>query len=327
MALEPQRLVLLAAGVAMLALATVILATGARRTPHRFLGALLAARGMTVLLPQLGSDPRWRETALNLQPYFGLALIPLAAVCLTASLQGTPRRPGLGWWAAGAIAALDLLYLLDHGLVHTLQPGAAEVGALQAATGLRYTAFGPLWAVVAAGPFLLALLGLRYAVWYRQVAREPDARTWLLLSAGLLVGGLYDGTSRLAAFADLVDHPGSFPWLPWGWAVVGLPVLALLPSALGVAILAANRSIDPRPQHGLEGNLLVLSAFACLTGLLRLLLPPSSDVAGHPLTLVLLGAWRLAMPALLAWALVTDARLRAPAPNGTADPAATAGGA
>lgn len=325
MAFEPQRLVLLAAGASMLALGLMVLTMGARRSPHRFLGALVAARGMTVLLPQLGSDARWREAALNLQPYFGLALMPLAAICLATSLRGTPRRHGLGWWAAGAIAALDLLYLLDHGLVHTLEPGVADVGALQAATGLRYTGFGPLFAVIAAGPLLLALLGLRYAVWYRQVAREPDARTWLLLSAGLLVGGLYDGTTRLAAFADLVDDPGSFPWLPWGWAVVGLPVLALVPAALGVAILAANRSIDPRPQHALEGNLLVLAAFACLTGLLRLLLPPSSDVAGHPLTLVLLGVWRLAMPVLVAWALVADARLRTPAPDARDAPAAAGG--
>lgn len=326
MALEPQRLVLLASGVAMLGLAAAILATSARRRPHRFLAALVAARGMAVLLPQVGTDARWREAALNLQPYFALALVPLAAVCLAASLQGTPRRHGLGWWAVGAIAVLDLLYLLDHGLVHSLAPGVADVGALQAATGLRYVAFGPLYAVIAAAPALMALLGLRYAVWYRQVARGPEARTWLLLAAGLLVGGLFDGTNRLAALADLVDRPGSFPWLPWGWAVVGLPVLALVPAALGVAILAANRSVDPRPQHALEGTLLVVAAFACVSGLLRLLLPPTSDVASGPVLFVLLGLWRLAMPVLVAWALVADARSAMPAPA-AAEGGPSAGGA
>lgn len=327
MAFEAQRLVLLAGGVAMLALAAVVLLSAGRRRPHGLLGALLAARGMTVLLPQLASGARWREAALHLQPYFALALVPLAAVCLIASLQGQPRRHGLGWAALAAIALLDLAYLLDHGLVHDIEPGAADVGALVAGTGLRYTGFGPLFALVAATPFLLALLGLRYAVWYRHVAREPDARTWLLLSAGLLAGGLFDGTSRLAALADLIDRPGSFPWAPWGWAVVGLPVLALLPAALGVAVLAANRSIDPRPQHALEGNLLVLAAFACLTGLVRLMLPATSDVGGHPLMLVLLGAWRLAMPLLVAWALVSDARARQPVAQSAADPATVVGGA
>ncbi len=122
------------------------------------------------------------------------------------------------------------------------------------------------------------------------------------------MGGLFDGTTRLAVLADLVDGPAGYPWLPWGWAVVTLPVLALVPAALGVAVLAANRSIDPRPLHALEGNLLVLATFAFLSCVVRLLLPADSDIGGHPTMLVLMGVWRLTMPVLVAWALVVDAR-------------------
>lgn len=324
MAVAPERLVLLASGLAMLALAAAILASSGRHRPHRFLGALLAMRGMTVLLPQLGSDPRWTVAAVNLQPYFALAVVPLAVACLAASMQGQPRRAGLGWATVAAIAGLDLAYLVDHRAVHATAPGTATVGALQAAPGLVYTSFGPLFAVVAAAPLLLAMLGLRYAVWYRRDAGGPDARTWLLLAAGLIAGGLFDGTSRLAALASLLDHGAGYPWLPWGWAVAVLPVTALGPAGLGVAVLAANRSVDPRPHHALEGNLLALAAFAAVTGLMRMVLPPSSDAAGHPAVLVLLGLWRLVMPVLVAVALVLDVRVRhgLQAPDAAEAPAA-----
>lgn len=303
----------------MLALSATILAASPRRGLHRALGALIGARGAAILLPQLGSDPRWTEAALNLQPYFALAVVPLAVWCLAMPPHGRPRHRWGGLAAAGAILALDLAYWADHALAFTLAAGTSEVGAMRAGAGFVYASFGPLFAVTAAGPVLLAVLGLRYAVVYRQQAREPGARTWLLLAAGLLAGGLFDGTSRLAAFADLLDAPAGFPWAPWGWAVVGLPLLALVPAALGTAVLAANRSIDPRPQHALEGRLLVLATFACLTGLLRLMLPADSDIAGHPLVLALLGVWRLAMPLLVAWALILDARV--PHPTTVRDPA------
>lgn len=310
MDIDPQRIVLLASAAGMLALAGVILALRGRNGWHLALGALIGARGMAVLLPQLATDARWSEAAVNLQPYFALALIPLALWCLVVPATPLQRRRAVGWAAVGAIVALDLAYWVQHSLFHEVVAGSSGIGALRAARGLVYASFGPLFAVAALAPLLLGLLGLRYAVWYRQAARDPQARTWLLLSSGLLVGALFDGTTRLAVFTDLLDAPGGFPWLPWGWAVVGLPVLALLPAALGVAVLAANRSIDPRPHHALEGNLLVLATFAGLSGLVRLLLPADSDIGAHPAILVLMGVWRLAMPALVAWGLVLDARLR-----------------
>jgi hypothetical protein len=327
LAIDPQRIVLLASALGMLALGATILALRGNSGWHRALGALIGARGINILLPQLATDARWTEAAFQLQPYFGLAVVPLAAWCLLVAATPPQRRQALGWAAVCAIVALDLAYWIDHGLYHTVAAGSSDIGALRAARGLVYTGFGPLFALAALTPLLLGLLGLRYAVWYRQVAREPQARTWLLLSAGLLVGALFDGTTRMATFADLLDDPAGFPWAPWGWAVMGLPALALAPAVLGMAVLAANRSIDPRPQHALEGNLLVLAAFACLSGLTRLLLPADSDIGAHPLMLVLMGVWRLAMPVMVAWALVLDARLRqrTTAPDAAPDLAAQAG--
>lgn len=327
MAIEPQRIVLLASALGMLALAATILALRGSSGWHRALGALIGVRGVTILLPQLATDARWTEAAFHTQPYFLLALVPLAAWCLVVTATPHGRRRSLGWATVCAIAALDFAYWVDHDLFYSVVAGSSEIGALRAAPGLVYTGFGPLFALAALTPLLLGLLGLRYAVWYRQAANEPQARTWLLLSAGLLVGALFDGTTRLAALADLLDDPAGFLWVPWGWAVVGLPVLTLVPAALGTAVLAANRSIDPRPHHALEGNLLVLATFACLSGLVRLVLPADSDIGAHPAMLVLMGVWRLAMPVLVAWSLVLDARLRqaAPAKDATSDGAAQAG--
>lgn len=317
MAIDPQRIVLLASALGMLALAVTILALRGNSGWHRALAALVGARGATVLLPQLATEARWTEAAFFLQPYFLLALVPLAAWCLVVTTTAPPRRRALGWTAVGAIVVLDLAYWMDHGLFYTVAEGTSPIGALRAARGLVYTGFGPLFALAALTPMLLGLLGLRYALWYRQAAREPQARTWLLLSAGLIVGALFDGTTRLAALADLLDDPAGFLWTPWGWAVMGLPVLALVPAALGTAVLAANRSIDPRPHHTLEGQLLVLATFACLSGLVRLLLPADSDIGAHPVMLVLMGVWRLAMPALVAWALLLDARQSQPSRQDT----------
>src|SRR5688572_99343 len=99
MALDLDRSVLFAAGVAMLALAVLILALRPGRGINRALAALVAARGMATLLPQASTDPSWTLMAQTLQPYFTLAVVPLALYRLHAfAALGAPERR---WRGAG----------------------------------------------------------------------------------------------------------------------------------------------------------------------------------------------------------------------------------
>lgn len=308
MAVDLDRTLLLAAGAMMLVLAGAILAAAPGRALHRAFAALVALRGASTLMPQVSNDPAWVETALQVQPYFALALVP-AALYAFAALRDPDARPpaSRGWMALAAIAALDGLYALRHDLFQTLSTGPPANPALRAAAGLSYAGFGPLAAVASLVQVLLALLGLRLALAYRERARTAQGTTLLLLSAGFLLGALFDGTSRLAALAALLDASAGYPWLPWGWAVATLPVLALVPAVLTVIVLAAGRTVEPRPQRPLEGRILLLSAFAASSGFLRLAGGGTSDPAGQALVLVLLGLWRLAMPVLVTYALLLQA--------------------
>ncbi|MEA3137211.1 MAG: hypothetical protein QOJ26_307 [Thermoplasmata archaeon] len=306
MPIDLDRTTLFVAGAAMLAVAVVILAVRPGRGLNRALAALVAARGAAVLLPQASNDPAWAWAALNAQPYFTLAVAPLALYCMHvfAHADGPGARRGAGWLALGAVAALDLLYFADHGLLHSLSPGTTEVGALRAADGIVFTGFGPLALVAGAVAPVLAYLGLRVAVQYRETPQAAHAPFFLLVGAGLTLGALFDGASRLAALTALLDAPGGFPWLPWGWAVMALPVVALGPATLAAAILTAKKTSERRPFRTIERAVLVLAAFAVFSGFLRLILPSDSDVGSSGFVPLLMGTWRLAMPAFVGYAIV-----------------------
>ncbi len=312
MAIELERMVLLVSGVAMLAIAGAILVGGPGRGIHRAFAALVAMKGAAVLLSDVSNDPDWTWTAISVQPYFALALIPIALYCLHATPRGDEGqvKRAAGWLALGGVLVLDLAYWADHSLFHGLARDETATGALRAADGIVYTSTGPLAAVAATAGPLLALLALRLAMRYRADARSPSGMTQLLLCCGLLIGALFDSASRLSALVSLLDSSPGFPWLPWGWADAILPVLALIPALLTVGVLVAGRAVERRPQHVLEGRLLVLAAFAFFSGFMRLAAPSDSDPGGSALVLVLLGFWRLMMPVLVAFAV-----LRTPLPS------------
>lgn len=306
MPVDLDRSILYAAGAAMLAVAAAVLAARPGRGINRALAALVAARGASILLPQVSDDPAWTLAALNAQPYFSLAVVPLALYCLHAFSRsgGLPARRGAGWVALAAVAALDLAYFLDHTLLHTLAAGEPAVGALRAGPGLRFTAFGPLALVASSIAPVLAYVGLRLAVQYRARPTGPDARLLLLVASGLMLGALFDGASRLVALTSLLDGPAGFPWFPWGWGVAVLPVTALLPTLLTAAVLVSKGRSQPRPFQRTERTMAALAGAAFFSGLLRLVAPADSDVAGNGLVLLLMGAWRLVTPVLLGYAIV-----------------------
>lgn len=306
MPLDLERSVLLAAGAATLALAIATLAARPGARVNRALSALLAVRGASLLLPQASDNPAWVRTALEVQPYLLFAMVPLALYCLHAfaNLAGPGPRPGAGWLALGSVAALDLVYFLDHSLVQTLAFGDADVGALRAGNGVRYVAFGPLWILVGIIGPVLAYLGLRLAIQYRNEARSAHAPLLLLVAAGLILGALFDASNRLVALVALLDAPGSFQWMPWGWAVMALPLVAFGPALMAIPVLAANGRSAPGPLRRVERAVVILAAFALFSGFLRLMAPADSDVGANPLVLVLLGLWRMATPVLLGYAIL-----------------------
>lgn len=323
MAIDVFRLVPLVAGACTLALGGVLLALGRRRGLDYAFGLLLGARGLTLLLPQLSTEPGWIRFVLTAQPAFALLVAVLAAYLLATIGRAQPPRHAAAYAAAASVAILGL-YLAFPSLFVGLAPGPASSGAMYAAAGWHYTSFGPLSFLAACAWPLLAILALRLAVLYRAQARSGQGRVLLLLSGGLLVGALFDGANRASALSSLVDQGSAYDWMPWGWATFVLPTLALVPALLAAAVIAANRGIDPRPDHALEGGLLGLGAFALATGFLRLALPADSMVVSHPSMFVLLGAWRLVMPILVTWALVVAAR--APHAAVADAPAAVSGG-
>src|SRR5688572_3568959 len=122
--IDPDRLVLLASALATYLLAGLVLAKGPGHGLHRAFAALLAARGTTLLLPQLSTDPEWLLAALRTQPYFVLAMVPIGLYCLLSmDVAPGPARRRLGWGALAAVLVLDGAYALDHALFQTVAAG------------------------------------------------------------------------------------------------------------------------------------------------------------------------------------------------------------
>lgn len=301
MAFEPARAVLLLSGSGMLVLAFAVMAKAPGRSANRAFGALLAVRGAATLLPQLSSSAAFTIAVLQVQPFFALAVAPLALYCMASFPDSRPSRRATAW-SLGVLVVAEAAYAVHHDWFQTLEAGAVTTGALQAAEGVRYGAFGPLTILAGLSPLVLAFVALRLALLYRRDPAGPAAKPMLLVCAGFLLGALFDGASRLVALMDLLDQGQTYPWMPFGWAVMVLPAAALAPGLMTVAVLATERRFDPRPLHGIEGAVLLLAGIVVASGFARLAAAPSSDPAGHPAVLVLLGLSRLMMPVFVAWA-------------------------
>lgn len=301
----------------MVVLAGLVAASDFAKHVNRAFAALLAARGLGLLLPQLASTPEWSRFSVAAQPYLVLAVIPLAVHF--ASVYPRPRgplaRPGGGWFTLGVILALDAAYLADHSWYHSIAPGTAAAAA-QAANGYVYTGFGPLAALASASSVVLAGLGLLFVHDYTRSAPGAQRATYFLVAAGFVLNGIYDGCRQAVGLGRLLEDPAGFPWFPWGWAVGVLPVLSLVPALAAVLVMAIHRFGVRDQELRLERRLYVLCALAGASGLLPLFLPAGSEFFAHPATVILLGAWRLSLAAFVTYALVRysmfgiDARLR-----------------
>lgn len=309
--IEPQRLPLLASGLAMVLLAVLLAAIDFRKRVNRAFSAFIALRGATLLLFSVDLGPAGQRAVESFFPYLSLAAVPLVAyfASMYPRRRGPLARDGMGWGVLAAIAALDLTYFLWHGSFYTLAEGPAPTTIQQARGGLHYAEFGPL-ALVGFGLFpLMALLGVLFVRDYTRSPPGTQRTSYFLVAAGFLVNGVFDGSRQAVGLGRLLaDGGGAFPWAPWGWAFAVLPALSLVPAVAGLVVLGVHHFKGPAEERRLERRrerlLYALAALAAATGLASLLLPPGSEFFEHPLTLIVLGAWRLSLPVFVSYALL-----------------------
>jgi hypothetical protein len=308
---SPQTLSFLLAGGFMLALAAGLLWLNFASRPHRAFALFLALRaGNLVLnafrtLPDMGAAEA--GYLLRVLPYL---LLPVPLVLLYFSAVYPKPR---GWLARSplaapallaAVALVELLYLADHTLLWALafDPGAAG-GFTYQGNGWVAPASGPLAVLVGSIFPSYALVALLFAHDYVRSASQPLPHSWRLVSLGFAVNALFDGTLQLLNALALAQSGQPYAWLPWGWTLALLPCITLLPAALAMALLVGHARRTP----GHAGRLRLLGLAALLPPLSALVLATLGAGAAFltsPLARFVLGIWRLALPALVALALV-----------------------
>lgn len=306
----PQRIPLLASGVAMLLLALLLAAVDFHKRVNRAFAAFLALRGLTIGMFALNLSPAAGRAVEATFPYLSLAAVPVVAyfASLYPRRRGPLSRPGMGWAVLAAIALLDGAYLLWHGGFYTLAPGDAPTDLQQARAGLHYADFGPL-ALVGFGLFpLMSCLGVLFVRDYTRSPEGTQRTSYFLVAAGFLVNGVFDGTRQAVGLARLLEDGGAYPWLPWGWTFALLPALSLVPAVAGLALVVSHRFAGKGEERRLERRretlLLVLAGLAAATAAASLLLPAGSEFFAHPATVALLGFWRLTLPLFVTYALL-----------------------
>jgi hypothetical protein len=306
--IDPQRLLLVASAVAMLLLGAALAVLDFDKLVNRAFAAFLTLRGAALLLPQLSPSGQWAAFTVDIQPYFTLALVPSALyfASMYPRRRGWLGRPGGGWVTVGLIVALEAAYFANHGLYYSTAKGVSELAVLQASgPGQRYyTGFGPL-VVLGSGAYLvLSALSVLFVRDYTRSDPGPQRTSFFLVASGFLLNGLFDGSRQLYILWSILEHPQGYPFADWGWAVAFLPSLALLPALAALAYVVVHRFRGRAQERRLESRLLVVAPIAALSGLTNFFLPPSHDIYSNPWMLLLLGLWRLSLPALVTYALL-----------------------
>lgn len=309
--IEPQRIPLMASGVAMLLLAVLLASIDFRKRVNRAFAGFLALRGATLILFSFDLGAAGTRAVQSFFPYLSLAAVPL--VLYFASLYPRRRGPlakaGGGWVVLAAIIVLDVTYFLWHEGYQTLAPGEAPTSIQFVGPDLHVSEFGPLSLLGAILFPLMAALGVLFVADYVRSPPGTQRVSYFLVAAGFLVNGIFDGSRQLVGFVRLIqDGSGEFPWLPWGWSVVILPVLSLLPALAGLVIVGVHqfkgRGQERRLEQRREHLLFAVAALAALAGLMTLSLPRGSEFFEHPAPLILLGVLRLSLPLFVTYALL-----------------------
>lgn len=292
----------LASAAVILALAGTLLAL---RLPHpatRPLALLLCLRAFLTATYSFGLLAANSNTAHFWWHLFPIFLLPLPFVALHFGLvyPGPRGRWGRSRWTAPFLTLASLLLVAAYMLQPTLFWDLDSDGTDPRGPDVD-TVAGPLFAFEVLFLLAFALLAFVFARDYVRSAPGPHRTNPLLVSFGFSVVVLYNGLS-IPAFA---------PELLWRHA----PLLsALMTGALGLALvmifglaayllLAIRRATDYNVHERLRIYLVLLPLPVASVGLL-LLVPAEAHSATLTMVYLFSSAWRLALPVVVAYALV-----------------------
>jgi hypothetical protein len=299
--IDPGRIPLLASAVAMLLLAVVLIAMDFQKQVNRAFAAILTLRALAISASTLNVPAQASMAIAHFLPYLVLPIAPLALYFASVypRRRGPLGRPGGGWITLAVILALEATYFVWHDGYHALAFGEAATGLQQIRGDVQATSFGPLAAIGMLYSPLLSALALVFARDYTRSEPGPQRTSYLLVAAGFLLNGLFDGTRQAMSLAM---DPGLEAWWPWGWSVALLPSLSLVPAAAALAVVARHTFRERGEERRMEFRLFVAAAVAVASGLATLgsggFLPRDSPL------LVALGLWRLGLPLLVTFALL-----------------------
>ena len=291
----PEWIALWVTGTALLALAAILFVLDVGNRAQRVFALLLGLRGLTFVMgPLRGEASTPAETVMwtNLGAYAVLPLVPLTLYFLL--LYPRPRGLATRRWGPWAVLAATLgiliWYLLDH--------SAYGVAVAPAGT---YASYGPLFILVGLRLPVFALAGLVLARAYRREPSGSKGFSLFLMVAAFTLNALYDGTLAVMELVGALQNPGPI-WLPFGWTRWVLPVLAL---PIGLATCATLLPVLRQARNDPELQEVTRFFFAAVplalaTPFVRLL--PYDGAAA--LATFVLAVWRLAIPFLIAYALM-----------------------
>lgn len=290
----PDWISLWATGATLTILALVLFFLDVANKAQRAFALLLGLRGLTFFFGPLRAEAETVRGSVfwaNLAPYAILPLVPLVVYFLSVYpvRRGLGRRPWGTWLLFTATAAILGWYMADH----------SAYAQVTAGTPARYADYGPLYVLNSLTLPAFAFAGLWLVGAYR---RRPDGSvgfSLFLMVAAFTLNGLFDGMLALLDFVQA--GPERFA-LPWAWATWWLPV-----TALPISLLACWQLLPILRKARHQADLQEVTrffAFAVPVALVSpfvyvLPTPQAEDVATF-----MLGVWRLAIPLLLAYALM-----------------------
>lgn len=296
MAWEAVVLAQLAPAAFLVALAAALLWLDPYRRVNRAFALVLVARALLTGVNRADDVAAPAQEALweALRVHLLLALVAALLNFLLAYARTLrPRTRRLA--RAGVLAAFvgaEAAYLLDHCSV-----------VCRGVDGLLH--MGPLGPLHFAGTLAYGVVAYALA---RDAARDPDSRRRLggaLVAAAFVVAALFESAITLAVWARVGFDAAFAAFAASPWTTLGFAARALgaVPAVAGLAVL---RAAAP------SSRAVILAAAAAASGVLVGVAPASLDGAMAVLT----GLWGLAMPALVAYALLKhrlfdlDLRLR-----------------
>jgi hypothetical protein len=255
-------------------------------------------------------------------PYFQIALVP-AAVYFAANYpepRGWLGRSQHGLWLlVGVTLVLELAYFLQPSLYGTLEYRAVGAELSYRDVG-RYLIInhGPLHVLLFSTTPILAFIAYLFAKDYvRSEAGDRRHALFLILSAILLLA-LFDFASYGNSVYDLFFRGEVYPWLPFGWTAVILPLVTIVPIGMAFAVLARHVGYSGEADAMRQFfHLALVAPLPILSVLLPLFIDPNAVYMSDPWTRFALGIWRLAFPLLVSYALLRypsrSLRTKAPA--------------